>query len=411
MANDIMKGIRVVELSTHVAVPYCGRAFADMGAEVIKIEPPQGESYRTKMGMLFQLPNKPGADYIYTAYNVNKKSLCLNLKNPDSREAFLKLMETTDIFITNTREKALEKLGLGLDTLREKFPRLIIGNVSGFGNVGPDKDNPGYDATSFWARSGALSEFSYSDDNHLFKPFYGFGDSVGAAQLTSGILAALYNREKTGKGDVVRVALMACGLWSNVGGMMRTQAGHHFPKDFDDPIVPLDNFYKTKDGQWILISEENWGARYKYYFELFGTPELNDDPNWNSMMAYVNPKTMKDKVHFFQEKIAEHTAQEIIDTIMGKADTVCAILPNHDDIVTDEQAWANDFIRKMKTKDGTELTISNIPYKFASQGVIDEISPAPQLGQETAAILSELGYDDAKIKEMAESGAVVVYKE
>ena len=104
-------------------------------------------------------------------------------------------------------------------------------------------------------------------------------------------------------------------------------------------------------------------------------------------------------------------AQEIIDTIMGKADTVCAILPNHDDIVTDEQAWANDFIRKMKTKDGTELTISDIPYKFASQGVIDEISPAPQLGQETAAILSELGYDDAKIKEMAESGAVVVYKE
>ncbi len=411
MANDIFKGLRVVELSTHVAVPYCGRAFADMGAEVIKIEPPKGESYRAKMSMLFQLPNKPDADFIFTPYNVNKKSLCLNLKDPAAVEVFLKLMETTDIFITNTREKALDKLGIGLETLHEKFPRLIIGNVSGFGPKGPDKDNPGYDATSFWARSGALSEFSYADDNHLFKPFYGFGDAVGAAQLTVGILSALYNREKTGKGDIVRMALMAAGLWNNVGGMIRARAGHHFPKDFDEPILPLDNFYKTKDGKWILISEENWGSRYQYYFDLFGTPELNDDPNWNSMMAYVNPKTTAEQVHFFQEKIAEHTAQEIIDVIMGKADTVCAIVPDHDEILTDEQAWANDFIRKMNTKDGTELTIANVPYKFAEHGVIDEISPAPQLGQETAAILAELGYDEAAITKMVEGGAVVAYKE
>lgn len=409
MANEILKGIKVVELSTHVAVPYTGRALADMGADVIKIEPPKGESYRGKMGMLFQLPNKPGADYIFTPYNVNKKSLCLNLKDPASVEALLKLLEDTDIFITNTREKALEKLGLGLETLKEKFPKLIIGSVNGFGNKGPDKDNPGYDATSFWACSGALTEFSYADDKHMFKPFYGFGDGVGAAQLTAGILAALYNRMNTGKGDVVRVSLMGTGLWHNVGGMMRACAGHKFPKEFTDPIVPLDNFYKTKDGKWFLVSEENWGGRCHAYFDLFGMPELKDDPNWNSMMAYVNPKTMKEKVKFFEEHFAQVTEEEIRKHL-EPVDAVFAFIPSHDDIIDNEQAWANDFIRKMHTKDGTELTIANIPYKFDSQGVIDEIKPAPQLGEDTVEILGSLGYSADEINNMIETGAVLAYK-
>lgn len=409
MANTILKGIKVVELSTHVAVPYCGRMLADMGADVIKIEPPRGESYRGKMGMLFQLPNKPTSDYIFTPYNVNKKSLCLDLKQPEALEAFFKLLEDTDIFITNTRERALDKLGIGFDVLNAKYPRLICGNVSGFGNLGPDKDNPGYDATSFWAASGALMEFSYADDKHMFKPFYGFGDAIGASQLTTGIMSALYNREKTGKGDIVRVALMGVGLWTNVAGMMRAQAGNKFPREFTDPIVPLDNFYRTKDGKWFLSSEEKWDQRCKAYFELFGTPELADDPNWNNTLAYINPKTMKEKVKFFEEHIAQVTSEEIT-AALTPVDAVFTFLPSHDSMLTSEQAWANGFVRKMNTLDGTELTIANIPVKFASQGVIDEISPAHLLGQDSSEILGSLGYSDEKIAEMLEKKAVVENK-
>lgn len=410
MSNDMLKGIRVVELSTHVAVPYCGRALADLGAEVIKIEPPKGEPYRGKMGMLFEVPNKPGADYMFTPYNANKKSLCLNLKDPDSHEAFMKLMETTDIFLSNTREKALEKLGISFESLVEKFPRLICGSVNGYGTTGPKKDLPGYDATTFWAGSGALTEFSYKEDNYQFKPFYGFGDSVAAAQLTTGVLAALYNRQRTGKGDVVRVSLLATGLWCNAGGMMRAAAGHKFPKSFLEPIMPLDNFYKTKDGKWFLSSEEKWDQRCGAYFDLFGMPELKNDPNWNNTRAYINPKNRAVMVKFFEEHFAQVTSEEITEAL-SKVDGVFCFLPDHDEILTDEQAWDNNFLRKMHTKDGTELTISNVPYQFRNEGVIDEIKPAPQLGEDSEAILKELGYSEDKIKEMADHKAIVVYSE
>lgn len=282
MANEILKGIKIVEWGSYVAVPYCTRELADMGAEVIKIEPPKGEDYRVRMGRNFQLPNNPKSDWTYTPYNVNKKNLCLDLKNPEAVNAFLTLIATADVFITNTREEVLERMGLGFATLREKFPKLICANVSGFGDKGPMKDNRGYDLTSFWSPSGMIQEWNFQG-NLPFKPFYGFGDAITASQMTVGILAALYRRAVTGVGDVVRTSLMGTGLWTNVCGLLRYQAGHHFPKPFGEPIVPMDNLYETKDGKWICISEPIWGQRCQHYFEFFGTPELMDDPNWNSM--------------------------------------------------------------------------------------------------------------------------------
>lgn len=404
MSNQILKGIRVVELGTHVAIPYCARELSDMGADVIKVEPPKGESYRGKMGMLFQLPNKPGSDYVFTPYNVNKKSLCVNLKDEGGKEAFLKLLETADIFLSNTREKALEKLGLGLDSIHKRFPRLIIGSVNGFGTTGPDKDRPGYDATSFWSPSGALQEWT-TEDAQMFKPFYGFGDSIASAQLTTGILAALYQRQQTGKGDVIRVSLLAAGLWHNICGLLRYQAGHNFPKSLYEPIVPLDNFYRTKDGKWFLSSEERWDLRCKAYFELFGTPELMDDPNWNSMRGYIS--NIPEKVKYFKEHIAQVTSEEITKALTP-ADAVFSFLDETDSILKNEQAWANGFLSEMQTQDGTKLTISNLPIQFESQGVVEHYAPAPQLGQDSAAILKDLGYSDEQINTLVEKQALIV---
>jgi crotonobetainyl-CoA:carnitine CoA-transferase CaiB-like acyl-CoA transferase len=405
MSNNILKGIRVIELGTHVAIPYCARELADMGADVIKIEPPQGEAYRSRMGMLFHLPFKPDHNVIFTPYNVNKKSLSLNLKDADGKEAFLKLLGTADIFITNTREMALERLGLSFDFLKEKFPKLIIGNVNGFGTKGTDKDRGGYDATSFWSPSGALLEWG-TQGSKVFKPFYGFGDSIAAAQLTAGIMSALYQRERSGKGEVVRVSLLAAGLWHNICGLLRYQVGHNFPKSYYDPILPLDNFYLTKDGKWLLCSEERWDVRCKAYFELFGTPELIDDPEWNSMKGYIS--NISEKVKYFEEHIAQVTSEQITE-VLSKVDAVFEFLHETKDVVTNEQAWANDFLREMKTASGQPLTISNIPIEFESQDFIDEITPAPQLGENSAEILSGLGYTEEQIKAMVDKGAVVLY--
>ena len=402
MSNSIMKGIRVVELGTHVAIPYCARELADMGAEVIKIEPPKGESYRT-MGMLFQLPFTEDNNFVFTPYNVNKKSLCLDLKTPDGKEALLKLLGTADIFLTNTREMALEKLGIGFESLKEKFPGLVIGSVNGYGTKGPEKDRPGYDASSFWSPCGAIQEWG-TKGSKAFKPFYGFGDTIAAAQLTAGIMTAMYSREKSGKGDVVRVSLLATGLWNNVCGMLRYQAGHKFPKSFNEPIVPLDNFYLTKDGKWFLSSEEHWDLRCKAYFELFGTPELMDDPNWNSMKGYIT--NIPEKVIYFEEHISQVTSEEIAKALT-KVDAVFEFLAETDNVCENKQAWANDFLRKTKTAAGTELTIANIPISFDSQGIVDECTPAPKLGQDSIVVLKELGYSEDQIKALIESRSII----
>lgn len=405
MANNLLKGIRIVEMGTHVAIPYCSRELGDMGAEVIKVENMRGESYRFPMGALFQLPMQEDFNPVFEPYNVNKRGISLNLKSEEGRKALLKLLETADVFLTNTREAALERLGLSLESIHEKYPKLVIGSVNGFGTKGKDKDRGGYDATSFWSPSGMIQEWGYKENPHAFKPFYGFGDAITASQLAIGIMTALYNREKTGAGEIVRVSLLAAGLWQNVCGLVRYQCGHEFPKSFNDPIVPLDNFYKTKDGKWFLSSEEHWDLRYEAYFDLFGTPELKENPEWNSMKGYMT--NIPEKVKYFEEHIAQVTSEQLTEALT-KVDAVFEFLAETDSVLENPQAWDNDCFAKVKTRSDKELTISNMPIRFASQGLIDELKTAPRLGEHTAEILKEIGYSDEAIAEMAENKIALV---
>lgn len=405
MAANVLNGIRVVEMGTHMAVPNCARELGEMGAEVIKVEKPKGENYRYAMGMLFQLPNKPGRDYVYEPQNVNKKHVALDIKQPEGVQALEDLLATADIFLTNTREAALAKSGIGFADLRKKFPKLIIGNVNGYGTEGPRAEYPGYDASSFWAESGPLQEWTFQGDPHMFKPFYGWGDTVCAGQLTVGVLGALYRRQATGEGDVVRVSLLGTGLWQNVTGLLRYQAGHKFPKGFYDPIVPLDQFYKTKDGKWFLTSEEHWDQRCHAYFKLFNTPELADDPNWTTMMGYISNVTEMSK--WFEEKIAQVTSEEI-EAALRPVDAVFCFITETDDIFDNEDAWANGYFQKHPLGNGEEVIIPSIPIRYDSEGAFerDYSTPVPLIGGDTEAVFGEI-YDADKVAALVEQGALV----
>lgn len=406
MEEKVLEGIRIVELGTHMAVPYCARELGDMGAEVIKVEKPRGENYRYAMGLLFQLPNKPGNDYAYEPQNINKKHIALDLKNEKGVDALLDLLATADIFITNTREDKLNEMGLGFDMLHEKFPRLIIGNVSGYGTKGPSASLPGYDASTFWAASGPLQEWSFKEDAHLFKPFYGWGDSVCAGQLSIGILGALFNRTKTGKGEIVRVSLLGTGLWQNATGLMRYQAGHKFPKDFYDPIVPLDQFYKTKDGKWFLTSEEHWDQRCGAYFKLFNTPELADDPEWTTLRGYLT--NIPEKAKWFEEHISQVTSDEIAEAL-GPVDAVFCFVTETDEVLDNEDAWANGYFQKHPMGNGEEVVIPSIPIRFGSDADIDvDYSIAvPTVGADTEEVFASIGYDGDKIANLVEEGVLI----
>lgn len=408
MGKGILEGIRVVELGTRVAIPYCGRQLADMGAEVIKVEAPGGDAYRGKMGQLFHLPNKPKADFLYTPYNANKKSVCMNLKDPDGRDAFIKLVGTADVLLTNNREQSLERLGLSTKYLRELYPKLIVGCLNGYGTKGPRKDDPGYDSSAFWSPSGVIQEWRFTGNNQVFKPFYGYGDALTAAQVTVGVLGALYRRSITGEGDMVHVSLLHAGLWYNICGLVRYQAGQQFPKSFYEPILPLDNWYATKDGKLFLTAEEHWEQRCKAYFELFGTPELMDDPEWCTLRGYMT--NIEEKAKFFEEHIAQVTSEEIT-AALTPAGAIFSFLDETDDVLNNEQAWATDCLTKMHTNDGTEFITSTNPAVLESQGVRTDIEPAALLGENTVSVLEEIGYSSDEVRAMIGKGAVVAYEE
>jgi crotonobetainyl-CoA:carnitine CoA-transferase CaiB-like acyl-CoA transferase len=406
MTEKVLEGIRVVEMGTHMAVPNCARELGDLGAEVIKVEKPKGENYRYAMGLLFQLPNKPGGDYAYEPQNVNKKHVALNIKSEDGVKALEDLLATADVFLTNTREAKLDEMGLGFDTLRKKFPELVIGNVSGYGTEGPRAELPGYDASAFWAESGPLLEWTFKDDKHIFKPFYGWGDNICAGQLTIGILSALYRRVRTGEGDVVRVSLLGTGFWQNATGLMRYQAGHKFPKDFYEPIVPLDQFYKTKDGKWFLTSEEHWDLRCQAYFKLFNTPELADDPEWTTMRGYVT--NVPEKSKWFEKHIAEVTSEEI-EAALRPVDAVFCFITESDEVLDNEDGWANGYLQKHPMGNGTEVVIPGLPIRFESEGEYkpDYSKPVPLVGADTEEVFEGIGYSADKVAKLVEEGALV----
>ncbi len=404
MGNTMLKGIRVIEMGTHVAIPICARELADLGAEVIKVETTKGEVYRS-VGRLFQTPYEEDYNVMFEPYNLNKKSLPLNLKSEEGKEAFIKLLSTADVFITTTREMALERLGLGLESLREKFPSLIIGNVSGFGHKGPDKDRGGYDSTSFWSPSGAMVEWGYQDDNHVFRPFYGFGDAIAGAHLAVGVVTALFNRTRTGKGEVIRNSLLGAAMWQNVGGIMQYQLENKsFPKDFYTPVMPLDNYYKTKDGRWIICPEEYWDRRCSAYFNLFGTPWLADDPDWNTEKAYMT--NIPEKVKYFQEHFAQVTSEEIVEALSA-VDAVYEFLADPKDILDNPQVWEMNYLTKVPTLSGKDLIVSTLPLRFDDQPLSD-MNRAPLLGENAKDLLKELGYSEEQIKSMAENNITVI---
>lgn len=401
--NKPLEGLRVVEMGTHVAVPKAARMMADWGAEVIKIETPKGEAWRT-IGRAWGLPYGEDNNPVFQNENVNKKSLAVNLKDPQGLQVLYDLLNTADIFLTNTRTKALVRLGLDYDSIKERYPKLIYAQFSGFGDAGPDKDRAGFDTAAFWARSGAMIDWS-TKESTPFKPHPGFGDGATGAALLSGILAALYKREKTFKGDKIGISLYGTALFYNSTGVImgQPQYGHNFPKSRYASFSPFSPLYKTKDQDWILISEANWEGKYAGVLELLDIPQYIGDERFSTLAAAR--ANVVEGIKIFDEAFSKCTTQHILEGLT-KLDIVHEKLANPIDLYTDPQAWSNNYLRNVVLPNGNKVVLPNDPVKFDS---VDEyeFNLAPYLGADSADILSELGYSDEKISEMAESKVIV----
>src|SRR5579859_7367446 len=281
--DGVFSGVRVVELAQFVFVPAASALLADQGAEVIHIEPPgSGDPYRTLRIADGRVTKS--ANLAMEQNNRGKKSVGIDLKSPAGRDVFLRLIETADVFLTSLRPKAIEALGLGIETLRARNPHLIYVRGNGVGFKGAEIDKAGYDASAFWARGGFAHVLRPPGHDEPMRPRPALGDHASAVAVAYGIAGALFKRARTGEPSVVDISLLASAMWILSADIVlsQTQTPEQMARTTSEGRFPLTRAYRTRDGRFIqfmfLDPERHWEALCRN----IGSEHLLTDPRFSS---------------------------------------------------------------------------------------------------------------------------------
>ena len=398
-----LEGIKVVELATFIAAPCTARFLADLGADVIKVEAPMGDPLRyTAANEGRPLDQKENTSY--DLENAGKRCIALNIKSPEGREVLEKLIADADVFITNNRQPSLIKNKLDYDTLHAKYPSLVYGFISGYGEKGPDKDLPGFDFTAFYARGGILGPLRDKTSTPMLT-VQGFGDHQVAMNLAAGILASLFKAKMTGEGDQVVVSLFHSAVWDVSLMLQSSQYGADsckFPMERWENGNPLTMVYKTKDEQWLQIAMPQYDRHYPVFMQAAGHPEMIDNPKFFPQKnLYPNRKEFSDWISaLFLTKDCDEWCK-----LLDAADIPYAVAQNWDTLLVDEQAWASDIFYEMQYSNGNKRTLVRPPVMFKENG-LPEYNRGPYLAEHTEEILGQYGYTDEEISKMLADGAV-----
>src|ERR1700745_1389915 len=251
-SENIFSGLKVVNFPIFIAGPGAAVILSDFGADVIKVEPPNGDMWRIG----HKIPPQPQASDAYPWHlaNRNKRGMTLDLKSPSAQLVLERLVTWADVLIVNTPHAARKKLGLEYDDVAGWNPRLIYADLTGFGEKGPDANLPGFDITSYWARSCLLSRTGDPGAPPTW-PVAGSGDNATAVGLYSAIVTALYRRERTGKGSYVTTSLLAEGIWSASVSIQAALSDAKFfgPHDRKNPANAAMNVYRAADETWFVL--------------------------------------------------------------------------------------------------------------------------------------------------------------
>lgn len=406
-SNKPLDGVTVVELATFVAAPYATRMLADWGANVIKIEPPKGDPMRMMGGLVNMPTDDEKENPAYDQQNANKKGIVLNLKHPDGMAALHRLLENADIFVTNNRQEALVRMGLSYEQLSERYPSLVYGQVSGYGEEGPDKDRPGFDFTAYYARGG-ISGTLYEKDTSPLLTVAAFGDQQVSLALASGLCAALYKAKVSGKGDKVSVSLYQTALYCMGHLIASSQYGNNpYPRSRLDTANPFQAAYPTKDGRWIQGAVNAYDKEYSRICHLVGRDDLAEDERYNTFQ-----KVKDDPRPFITEldkAFMKKTADEWV-AVFNEADLPFDKEMLWEEILEDPQAWGDHDLCKVDgyprhEKLGTTRTLVRSPVKFRKMG-LPPYEKGPRIGQHTDSILRAAGFTPEEIKALRDDGAV-----
>lgn len=406
--EKVLAGVRVLEVAQWWFVPSAGAVLADWGAEVIKIEHPvTGDPQR---GLVTSgLIPKGGFNFMWEQPNRGKKSVGIDIGSEGGRAVLGKLIESSDVFLTSFLPDARQRLGIDVEDVRQQNPSIIYARGSGQGVEGPEAGRGGYDGASFWARGGiasALTPGGWEGPPISQRP--AFGDGIGGMTIAGGIAGALFKRERTGEPSVVDISLLGTAMWTLAPDITMAKAlealmgGKGMPK-FDRRLSPnpIVNAFRTKDDRWLMLimlqSDRNWPDLCRH----LGRADLIEDERFASAEARFQNRG--ECVDTLDEIFALRTLEEWKQAL-ATTDGVWAPIQTPLELYDDPQVAANRYLPQVELGDGSRCQLVQSPVQFDREA--PDLAHAPECGQDTEAVLLELGLSWDEISTHKESGAI-----
>jgi len=403
MTDNIFSGLKVVDLASFIAGPSAAVILSDFGADVIKVEPPTGDLWRRG----YKIPPQPRAkdNYPWHLSNRNKRGVALDLKSPAARAVVERLVQWADVLILNTPHPARRRLKLEYDDVAPLNPRLIYADVTGFGEKGPDADLPGFDITSYWARSGLLSMTRDAGAPPTW-PVAGSGDNATAVGLYSAIVTALYRRERTGKGSYVTTSLLAQGVWAASVSIQAALSEAKFfgLHDRKNPANAAMNVYRTADDIWfvLLVTSDKLAAVAK----AIGRPDLITDPRFSEPAKLM--ANMPQLSAILDEVFGAQPMAHWYEVFNGVHVTFGAVR-GPEEVINDPQLRANDMVVPLEGAGGKLTSTISSPIQVHGVAKVSA-RRAPELGEHNEQVLQQLGFGAAEIAGLSASGAIPAAK-
>ena len=401
MNERIFDGLKVIDCASFIAGPAAATVMSDFGADVVKIEPPgMGDPYRRRGT---PAPGRPPLNPGFFFDARNKKSLALDLRQEAGRAVLHRLVRIADVFITNYPPPVRERLKITYADLHHLNERLIYASFTGYGEAGPEANKPGFDATAWWARTGLMDLVRAGEVTTPARSLPGMGDHPSAMGTYAAIVTALYQREKTGKGNYVGSSLLANGLWANACSVQAALCGDdvRVQPPREEALSALRVHYQCRDGRWLLLSiaADEW--RWEKFKTCFGSPAVLEDERFASDAS--RNRHAHELVAIFDRLFAEHDLAHW-RRVLDEAGIIFGIVGRVDDVRHDEQVLAAGFLKPYV--DDPDLWTVDSPFFLAGQEKVPPRTAPRTPGQNSDEVLREYGYGDADIAELRAAGVV-----
>jgi crotonobetainyl-CoA:carnitine CoA-transferase CaiB-like acyl-CoA transferase len=399
-----LTGIKVIEVAMWAFVPAAGGMLSDMGADVIKVEPPTGDPLRG-----LQIGGTGSSDHGFVLswenYNRGKRSITLDLKQQSGVEILYRLLEDADVFLTNLLPAARRQMKIDVEDIRSRFPNVIYALGSALGRLGPESEKGGYDSITFWARGGVASSTTPEEDEFpVGQPGAAFGDCASAAMLAGGVAAAIAQRAMTGASSVVDVSLLGASMWLLQRGITQATIDkvERFPRPRRDQVSnPLVNTYRTSDGRHLALCMLQGQRYWATFCEVADRADLAADPRYET--AALRAQNIAACTAELDALFSSRTLKEW-RAILAQQDGQWDVVQHVGELKDDAQVQANRYLQPVDYGDGRKLDMVSVPIQF--DGAPLAANPAPDLGADSEAILAGLGYDQAALLDLKIAGVV-----